>query len=140
MNLDENVTNNLLQKRQLEASVVENGGTKVQNFVHTTTHIVASKLDIRSQNILKKNNFDIYKPKWVTDSIKYKMIMQKSPFYLTHSSKDTQFYFSNHYDCFGDSYFEDINPESLKEVFENIKMDEGLCEKFNKESENSIYP
>jgi len=139
LNLDENITNNLLQKRTLETSVVENGGFKVQNFLpSTTTHVVASKLDIRAQNILKKNDIDIYKPKWVTDSIKYKKLIPKSPFYLTHATKNTQYFFSNNYDCFGDSFFEDINYETLKEVFANIKIDQGLCHKIVLGSEKII--
>lgn len=125
-----------MQKRTLEASVVENGGSKVQNFLpSTTTHVVASKLDIRAQNILKKNDIDIYKPKWVIDSIKYKKLMPKSPFYLTHASKNTQYFFSNNYDCFGDSFFEEIIPETLKEVFGNIKIDQGLYDKVILESD-----
>lgn len=120
-----------MQKRNLESLVVENGGSKVQNFVHTTTHIIAAKLDIRAQNILKKNDLDIYKPKWVTDSIKYKKLVPKSPFYLTYASKNTQVFFSNYYDCFGDSFFDEITLETLKEVFGNIKIDNAICAKNN---------
>lgn len=133
MNLDENITNNLEQKRILESSVVENGGTKVQNFLSTTTHVVASKLDFRAMNILKKNDIDIFKPKWVHDSIKYKKLMTKSPFYLTSCSQDSQFIFSKQFDSYGDSYFEDIDKETLKEVFENIKINENSFEKLPKD-------
>ncbi len=74
-------------------------------------------------NILKKNDIDIYKPKWVQDSIKYKKLMPKSPFYLLHPSLESRNYFSKNYDSFGDSYFENVNKETLREIFENIKID-----------------
>lgn len=123
LNLDENIANNLNQKRNIETAIVEHGGVKVQNFLSTTTHIIANKLDIRALNILKKNDIDIYKPKWVTDCIKYKKTMPKSPFYLTYACADTQKFFAQNVDCFGDSFYEDVNKETLKEIFENIKID-----------------
>lgn len=129
LNLDEIINKDLQLKKELETLVVQNGGNKVQNYLPNTTHVIAFKKDVRVNNILKKNDIDIYKPKWVQDCIKYKKLMPKTPFYLIHSSKESQNYFSKNYDSFGDSYYENVNKDHLREIFENIKIDDSKVNK-----------
>ena len=83
-------------------------------------------------NILKSTDIDIFKPKWVYDSVKYCKIMPKSPFYLSYISKSTQGLFAKTMDCFNDSFYIDVNKDMLKEIFDNIKIDSENCEENNK--------
>jgi hypothetical protein len=121
LNIDENIQINTQQKKTLEFSIVENGGNKVQNFLTSTTHIIASKLDIRAQNLLKTKDVNIFNPKWIIDSIKYNKLMKLSPLYLTYANKDTKELFSQTIDKHSDDYYEFVTKEHLTEIFMNMK-------------------
>lgn len=121
LNLDDNLSVNTTQKKTIECCIVEHGGVKVQNFLPTTTHIIASKLDIRAQNLLKTMDVNIYSPKWVYDCVKYNKFMTISPLYLIYINKETKKTFSKTIDPYNDNYFEDVTKDNLIEILASIK-------------------
>jgi DNA ligase-4 len=121
LNIDDNIQLNTQQKKSLEYNIVENGGTKVQNYLSSTTHVIASKMDIRAQNLLKTKDVNIFNPKWITDSIKYHKLMKVSPLYLTYANKATKELFSQTIDKYNDDYYEYVNKENLVEIFNSMK-------------------
>ena len=120
--LDDNVTLNSTMKQNLEYLIVEHGGEKVQNYLSSVTHIISNKFDLRAQNILKLHDVNILKSKWIEDCVKYKKILKVSPKYLTYANEETKEIFSNTIDKYGDSFYEEIDYQTLKGIFENIKI------------------
>ena len=122
--LDDNVTLNSTMKQNLEYLIVEHGGEKVQNYLSSVTHIIGNKFDLRAQNILKLHDVNILKSKWVEDCVKNKKIMKVSPKYLTYANEETKEIFSNTIDKYGDSYYEEVDYQTLEGIFENIKIND----------------
>ena len=120
--LDDSVTLNSTMKQNLEYLIVEHGGEKVQNYLSSVTHIIGNKFDLRAQNILKLHDVNIIKSKWVEDCVKNKKIMKISPKYLTYANKETKEIFSSTIDKYGDSFYEEIDIQTLEGIFENIKI------------------
>ena len=120
--LDDSVTLNSTMKQNLEYLIVEHGGEKVQNYLSSVTHIIGNKFDLRAQNILKLHDVNILKSKWVEDCVKNKKIMKISPKYLTYANKETKEIFSSTIDKYGDSFYEEIDIQTLEGIFENIKI------------------
>ena len=120
--LDDNVTLNSTMKQNLEYLIVEHGGEKVQNYLSSVTHIISNKFDLRAQNILKLHDVNILKSKWIEDCVKYKKILKVSPKYLTYANEETKEIFSNTIDKYGDSFYEEIDYQTLEGIFENIKI------------------
>ena len=131
--LDDNVNLNSTMKQNLEYLIVEHGGEKVQNYLSSVTHIISNKFDLRAQNILKLHDVNILKSKWVEDCVKNKKIMKVSPKYLTYANEETKEIFSNTFDEYGDSYYEEIDYQTLEGIFENIKIKD-----INKEYEEAL--
>ena len=131
--LDDSVTLNSTMKQNLEYLIVEHGGEKVQNYLSTVTHIISNKFDLRAQNILKLHDVNILKSKWVEDCVKNKKIMKVSPKYLTYANKETKEIFSSTIDKYGDSFYEEIDVQTLEGIFENIKIKD-----IDKEYENAL--
>jgi DNA ligase-4 len=111
--LDDSVTLNSTMKQNLEYLIVEHGGEKVQNYLSSVTHIIGNKFDLRAQNILKLHDVNIIKSKWVEDCVKNKKIMKISPKYLTYANKETKEIFSSTIDKYGDSFYEEIDIQTL---------------------------
>ena len=120
--LDDSVTLNSTMKQNLEYLIVEHGGEKVQNYLSSVTHIIGNKFDLRAQNILKLHDVNIIKSKWVEDCVKNKKIMKISPKYLTYANKETKEIFSSTIDKYGDSFYEEVDIQTLEGIFENIKI------------------
>jgi len=121
LNLDESSSINAAQKKSIECCIVEYGGHKVQNFLPSTTHVIANKIDIRAQNILKTKDVNIFNSKWFYDCIKFNKIVTISPIYLTYTNQETKTLFKETIDIFNDNFYEDVTPESLNEIFLNMK-------------------
>jgi len=124
-NIDEIGTSNS-KKSSLESMIVEHGGTKVQNFLpNSTTHIIASVIDYRTNNIIKKFDTNVYSPKWVIDCIKYQRLIPLSPLYMKFINKETTSIFKNTIDIYNDNFFEDIGEDTLVEILSSMpKLDE----------------
>lgn len=121
LNLDDNLSVNLNSKKSLECSIVENGGSKVQNYLPSTTHVISSKIDIRTSNLIKKYDINIFSPKWLFDCIKYNKLIHLSPLYLVYVNKETQRLFLNSIDKYNDSYVNLVTKDSLLEIFKSMK-------------------
>ena len=122
LSLDEVTAQNLIKKKLLEFAIVENGGEKVQNYLpNITTHVVAEKIDFKINNILVKNKINVLNSKWVYDCIQYKKILPLSPMYLTYINEETKEAFKLNIDKYNDSYFEDVDVNSLNEIFKGMK-------------------
>lgn len=122
LTVNEEMSKNSEEKKQLEKLIVEHGGKKVQNLLDSTTHVIASLIDIRAKSILKKTNKNILQPNWVYDSIKYKKIMDLSPIYLLYTNNDTITSFKYTMDKYNDHYFIQSNPGYLEEIMKNMKV------------------
>jgi DNA ligase-4 len=133
--LDDSVTLNSTMKQNLEYLIVEHGGEKVQNYLSSVTHIIGNKFDLRAQNILKLHDVNILKSKWVEDCVKNKKIMKVSPKYLTYANEDTREIFSSTIDEYGDSYYEEIDVQTLEGIFENIKI-KNIDKEYNEALDN----
>ena len=143
--LDDNVTLNSTMKQNLEYLIVEHGGEKVQNYITSVTHIIGNKFDLRARNILKLHDVNILKSKWVEDCVKNKKIMKISPKYLTYANEETKEIFSSTIDKYGDSFYEEIDVQTLEGIFENIKIkdinkeyDEALKDLLHEYKDNEI--
>ena len=120
--LDDSITVNSNMKTNLEFLIVEHGGEKVQNYLSSVTHIIGNKIDYRAQNIIKVNDKNILKSKWVEDCVKYKKIIKISPKYLTYTNEETKEAFQNNFDEYGDSYYEELDQQTLDGIMENMKI------------------
>ena len=111
--------------------IVENGGTKVQNYLpNSTTHVIASNIDFRTNTIIKKYDVNVYSPKWVLDCIKYQMLISLSPLYMKYINKETSNIFKKTIDIYNDNFFENIGEEGLMEILNNMpKCDDDNCYK-----------
>jgi DNA ligase 4 len=118
LNLEEKDFN---KKKYFETLIAEHGGSKVQNFLPTTTHVIAAKLDLRAQNILKTRDVNIFHPRWIEESVKSNRLISLSPLYLIHFNQETKRQFADTIDKFYDSYYEDANTKTLVEIFANMK-------------------
>lgn len=64
-------TDEQIDKHELQALVVQNGGQVVQNFiVQTVTHLVASRIDFKIQAIVEKHPVIVVKPDWVLECLR----------------------------------------------------------------------
>ena len=146
--LDDVVSENSIKKKMLEYSIVENGGTKVQNYLNSVTYVIAEKIDLKIKNILSHKDINIINSKWVYDCIKFQRIIPFTPLYLIHINEETKKNFSMNIDKYNDSFFTDIDQNSIKNIFDgmkNIDVDkyyEKACkilgEEFGEDFENII--
>ena len=120
-NLDKIAKNNLEKKRLLEYEIVANGGDKTQNYLNSTTHVIAEEIDLKIKNILNKHDINIYNSKWVYDCIKYEKIIPLSPMYLTYINEETREIFKMNIDIYNDSFFDNVDIDSLREIFNGMK-------------------
>ena len=143
--LDDSVTLNSTMKQNLEYLIVEHGGEKVQNYLSSVTHIIGNKFDLRAKNILKLHDVNILKSKWVEDCVKNKKIIKVSPKYLTYANEETKEIFSSTIDEYGDSFYEEIDVQTLEGIFEGIKIkdinkeyDEALTDILKEYNDNEL--
>lgn len=123
LKLHDEQSNNMMQKVNLEMLIVENGGRKIQNYMKSTTHVIANIIDIKVKSILNSKDINIYNQKWVYDCIKNKKIIKISPLYLLKANKQTQNKFDEEYDKYNDSYFENVDINLLKEIMNQMKIE-----------------
>ena len=116
--LDEVVSQNIVKKKMMEYTIVENGGEKVQNYLpNRTTHVIAEKIDLKIRNIISQHDINVFNSKWVYDCVKLKRIIPVMPMYLTYVCSETKEMFAMNIDKFNDSYYEEVDENVLKEIF-----------------------
>ncbi|CAG9313591.1 unnamed protein product [Blepharisma stoltei] len=107
-------------KSDLEIKIVENGGRKVQNYLPTVTHIIASdSSSMKVRNLIEKYGLDILSPDWLVDCVKYQEKMELRPKYVLHASDETRNYFEKEFTKYGDSL--SIPYRSVDELLEIAK-------------------
>ena len=116
--LDEVVSNNIVKKKMMEYTIVENGGEKVQNYLpNRTTHVIAEKIDLKIRNIISQHDINVFNSKWVYDCVKLKRIIPVMPMYLTYVCSETKEMFAMNIDKYNDSYYEEVDTNVLREIF-----------------------
>ena len=78
-------------------------------------------MDVKTQNLLKKSDINLYSPKWVLDSVKYNKLIPLTPIYLTYANKHTKNIFKNTLDSYNDDYFVEVTNDTLFEIFNNME-------------------
>ena len=105
-------------KEELERLVVQYGGSKVQNFLQSTTDIIASDASVlKVQNFIQTFDLDIKKPEWILACVDTQEVVEAGPRYLLHTSSQTSEYIRTHFSPYGDAYFVDYyNAKDLMNV------------------------
>eukprot|EP01022_Parablepharisma_sp_SALTPOND_P011968 TRINITY_DN15277_c0_g1_i1.p1 TRINITY_DN15277_c0_g1~~TRINITY_DN15277_c0_g1_i1.p1 ORF type:complete len:732 (-),score=68.46 TRINITY_DN15277_c0_g1_i1:510-2705(-) len=80
-----NISGESCKKADLERIIVENGGKKVQNYLVTTTHILAEKLDFKVANIIQSTNLPIIHYCWVLKCNELGKVVDLTPKYMLHT-------------------------------------------------------
>lgn len=86
--------------------------------------IITSKLTHKIRNYIKRDTYDIVKSDWLDRCIKEKSFIAWRPNDMFHSMTNTKELFDKLFDKYGDSYTEDLNDESIKELFESININD----------------
>mmetsp|Transcript_60733 Transcript_60733/g.69397 ORF Transcript_60733/g.69397 Transcript_60733/m.69397 type:complete len:784 (+) Transcript_60733:504-2855(+) len=118
-----NVNDKIITKSELECYIVKHGGLKVQNILPSTTHIIASKIDVKVSNLIRRQALDIIRCEWVIDCMKYEKIIDLSPRYMLHISPYTKKVFSKTLDSYGDSYTKDVDAEEVRDILKVMILD-----------------
>lgn len=90
-------------KPVLEKIIVENGGSKVQNYLATTTHVVASDISsVRVQNLIKNKDINVISPQWVFDCVRHNEVLVLRPKYVISACEATKKVFDDQFTKYGD--------------------------------------
>ncbi|XP_050403534.1 DNA ligase 4 [Patella vulgata] len=108
-------------KSELEKKVVEFGGTITQNPDTSTFCVLAEKIAVRVNNLIKCDLYDIVKVSWFVRCINGEKWIPWTPGDMIHTSPASLRKFKLDYDEYGDSYTEDTTEDQLQEVFNNMK-------------------
>ncbi|KAK3794568.1 hypothetical protein RRG08_003717 [Elysia crispata] len=107
-----------LSKQELEKRVVELGGLIVQNPDTTTLCVIAEKVNVRVNNLIKKNKYDIVRAEWLVRVLDAAAWIKWSPSDMIHITQTTQQVFDKDFDEYGDSYTLNTSEDKLRTVFE----------------------
>mmetsp|Transcript_55269 Transcript_55269/g.103840 ORF Transcript_55269/g.103840 Transcript_55269/m.103840 type:complete len:885 (-) Transcript_55269:112-2766(-) len=109
-------------KADLEAYIVQHGGRTMQNYIKDRTSLVvaAQMEDIRARNLAKTAKVDIAKYDYLFECVDAGRILPLKPVYLLATSPDTQERFASAFDVYGDAYYEEIDPEMLRQALELV--------------------
>ncbi|KAH7387035.1 hypothetical protein KP509_16G001500 [Ceratopteris richardii] len=103
----------------LHKLVVENGGSFAMNLSDSVTHVIAGeKKGIKYQAAAIRK--DIIHQNWVIDCVDQKVLLPLRPKYILHLSKSSKLRLDEGIDEYGDSYFEDIDADDLKQLFQQM--------------------
>jgi DNA ligase 4 len=109
-------------KQQLETVLFENGAEIVQNPIDGETHfIVVGKVNARSKAREQLGTIDMVKPEYVFDCVSYNHLLALSPRYIVYATPSTRKVMRELMDQFGDSYTEDVTPESLMAILSSMQ-------------------
>jgi len=106
---------------ELERLVVEYGGSKVQNFMKGTNYVVAEDCEsMKVQNLIERQQINIFKPLWVYDCIRFGYLVPLSPRYMAHANNELKNRFNKDMTKYGDSL--DVMFKDPTEVLELAKQ------------------
>ncbi|XP_071117642.1 DNA ligase 4-like [Haliotis cracherodii] len=109
-------------KHDMEKKVVEFGGTIVQNPGSSTFCVLAYKVIVRVNNLIKRDVYDIVKVDWFRRLANAQRWLDWTPADMIHTSPRTHKQFQLDYDEFGDSYTTDTTVEQLNTVFDKMEQ------------------
>ncbi|KAK3736164.1 hypothetical protein QZH41_015551 [Actinostola sp. cb2023] len=120
------------------------GGTFTQNPGPDTLCVIADRLNIRANNIIKDAKHDVVKACWLIDCLDQSKMLPWLPTHMLHSSPSTEMRFAMEYDCYGDSFTQDTTVESLGKVFKDFDKEENSTHSITVEEiadiEQRYYP
>ncbi|CAF0874039.1 unnamed protein product [Brachionus calyciflorus] len=111
------IEDDLKRKNNLEKRIIELGGEIVQNPGKETLCIITNRTTHRVKSYIKTQNYDIVRVEWLEKCIGDKVFYKWRPGDMISSKRETVERFEKMYDTFGDSYFDDVSIEGLKELF-----------------------
>ena len=92
----------------------------------TNTHVIASKKDLITRNILKKYDVNIIKPEWILDCVKSNILLEYLPRYMIHCVEWLKKSIKEKYDEFGDPYFRDTSVNDLRNILNTMRVDKSV--------------
>ncbi|XP_072332377.1 DNA ligase 4 isoform X2 [Scyliorhinus torazame] len=111
-------------KAELEMGIAECGGLVVQNPGPDTYCVIVGTINVRVKNLVAANEHDVVKADWLLECLQKKHFIPWQPQYMIHMSPSTEEHFAQEYDCYGDSYYADIDKSHLQEVFKRMSKPE----------------
>ncbi|XP_072434255.1 DNA ligase 4 isoform X1 [Chiloscyllium punctatum] len=111
-------------KAELEKGIAECGGLVVQNPGPDTYCVIVGTVNIRVKNLIAANELDVVKADWLVDCLQKKCFIPWQPQFMIHMSPCTEKHFAQEYDCYGDSYYADVDKSHLREIFKRMSKPE----------------
>ncbi|XP_076463012.1 LOW QUALITY PROTEIN: DNA ligase 4-like [Babylonia areolata] len=115
-----------LTKPQIERKVVEMGAKFVQNPGSTTSFVLAEKIAIKVNNLIKTDKYDIVRVSWFRRLLEAGCWIPWTPGDMIHTSPATRRQFQRDYDDYGDSFTDDVTEEQLRHIFSSMDKDEDI--------------
>ena len=119
INTDEKVAS----KAFLETVIVTNGGTRVQNMMPTTTHIIAAREDFRVRNIVAMYGMNVISYKWILSCLRRGFLLDLEPIYMITTNDALRAYFKRNLDQYGDHFTQPVEPDRLRDILDGISDD-----------------
>lgn len=94
----------------------------MQNFIKGRTSLVvaASSSELRARNLARTAQVDIVKYTYLFQCESAGRMLPLQPRHLLATSPETAEKFSHAFDRFGDAFYEDVTPASLKETLDAV--------------------
>lgn len=74
-------------KHFLETVIVTNGGTRVQNLMGTTTHLIAAREDFRVRNIVAQYSMNVIHFSWVLSCLSRGFLIELEPMFMVSTNQ-----------------------------------------------------
>ncbi|XP_037936936.1 DNA ligase 4-like [Teleopsis dalmanni] len=129
---------------QLKYIITENGGEIVENPIPTDSRCICVAGDIthRIDKMIKTNRYNIVSILWLLRTTKAQE-MTFRPKDMICATDEVREQFKTMFDKYGDSYTEFVGPNELKELFDEISLEElnsfELTDEAVEELENELY-
>jgi len=113
--------NESFTKQQLQEKVVSNGGKIVENPGSLTYCVIVGNTEnIRVNNCLKSNKYNVVKVDWLISCLREGILLSWKPNDMLSCTDKYKEIFEESFDRYGDSYEQDVTEDELKRLFENI--------------------
>lgn len=111
-------------KQSLEKLVVAHGGSITQNPMPTTRLVVVGKHSAKSKNLSENvKKWDLINVDWLKDCTRQNLCIPLIPKYVIFATEETNKKMLKTVDPYGDFYSMIATPESIRDVFDHIKLD-----------------
>ncbi|ELU10753.1 hypothetical protein CAPTEDRAFT_17890 [Capitella teleta] len=127
-------------KSDLETKILECGGSIAQNPGSDTYCVIADKVQIKVNNLIRKGSHDIVRSSWLLKCVDQSRLIPWSPSDMVHTSATTKARFSAEYDSFGDSFFNDTSVEELRETFTHVNQVRAISSEEMADVEMTYFP